>query len=89
MKIRPLSADEAGDAVEIEHGRHGAGQPLDGALHVEPLAEEEPVDHPLGARVDRVEEEHDGEGEHHRGASGLVPDPSRANTTSRAVMAPA
>ena len=58
-------ADEARDAVEVEHRRHGAGEPLDGALDVEALAEEDPVHHALGADVDGVEEQHDGERQHH------------------------
>jgi len=58
---------EPRDAIEVEHGGHGAGQPLERALEIEALTEEEAVDHALSARVERVEEEHYGEAEDHCG----------------------
>ena len=58
-------ADETGDAIEVQHRGHGPGEPLERALDVEALAEEQAVHHALGADVERIEKQDDRERQHH------------------------
>ena len=57
------SDDQGPDAVEVAYRRHAVGQALEGSLDVAALPKEHAVDHLLGPAVDRVQEQHDDEGE--------------------------
>ena len=56
------AGQEGDDPPEVEEPGHQLRHPLDRALDVHALPEEDPVHHSLRAHVDRVEEEHDAEG---------------------------